>query len=317
MILLNRLFGLILVFLVWLLVGSHAEAACGFSGCTFDETMSSKSTSNPSYPTSSSRITSNPSSVPTAVTTGLEILFYGSSPDFVLVKGIGWAGASISPSNFEESFFGAPVQEIPEQQLIRKTNRTKYKSQKTNIATAFEMYDNKKSGISHFNVNFGVIGKYNSLTKLVMPGFGFSGTFGNIVWGWALATDRTVLDYNTQYGLPSQTYLYATESYSFGLVLDKVILDYSMLSIPALEPISVQVITGAVFFSNWILTLSRRQETSNRLYYDYTTKGFLSSQIKTSAFMGLQYKYNKNFVVSGLYNYFLLNEISLATTWFL
>ena len=150
-----------------------------------------------------------------------------------------------------------------------------------------------------------------------MPGFGFSGTFGNIVWGWALATDRTVLDYNTQYGLPSQTYLYATESYSFGLVLDKVILDYSMLSIPALEPISVQVITGAVFFSNWILTLSRRQETSNRLYYDYTTKGFLSSQIKTSAFMGLQYKYNKNFVVSGLYNYFLLNEISLATTWFL
>jgi hypothetical protein len=281
------------------------------------EIDASRSSSNPSYPTTSSRISSNPSAVPIHEGFGLEGLYFGGTTDFIVVKGLGRVGAAISPSNAEESFFGSPVQEIPEKFSRRKLLHKKYESQKTNVAMAFGLYDNKKSELSQVNLNFGLIGRYNKLTKVFMSGVGISGALGPFTFGYSLSGDQTQLDFATQYGLPNQVIVYGIESYSLGLFYSSIAIDYSTLKLSHTELTTVNVTTVTVLLNKWILTTSLRKESSARLAYDYKTYGFISAHNKFNHFYGAQYSAGDNFMVGAFINYYLLNELSFGLTWFI
>ena len=82
----------------------------------------------------------------------------------MLVKGIGRVGAALSPSSIEDSFFGAPEVELPEDIVSRKQTQSKYSSQKLVLAFAFKLYD-KRSDTSHIITDLGLMGRIIKLQK--------------------------------------------------------------------------------------------------------------------------------------------------------
>ena len=121
-------------------------------------------------PTRGSKIRLNPAVIPLDQSFGGEFLYFDNSVDFAIVKGLGRIGAAISPSNSEETFFGPPGVEVSSDFLTRHQEKHKYPSQKITLATAFGLLNNKRSGLSRFEINLGVMGKYNRKTEAANAG---------------------------------------------------------------------------------------------------------------------------------------------------
>ncbi len=275
--------------------------------------------SSPAYPSSSSSIRLNPSAVPLDDRFGIETIGYKSEWDVGLVKGNGRIGAAISPTSGEETFFGPPAFEFPSDYLERKSEKRKFKSQKVNLATAFSIYNNKKSDLKRLQLNLGLIGKYNRLSGEVLPGAGLSAIAGPFTLGYARGVDKHVID-GEPYGVDSgiELFPYDTETYAVGLFLTSVAIDYSRQSIrfPKDPPIEVTMLTASVFFKKWIFTLASRTENSTRPDYDETKKALVTRTFKKDVFGGVQFAATKYLLVGGYMNYYLLNELSLGITLF-
>lgn len=258
----------------------------------------------------------NPSAVPLEKGMGGEIIYYKSSFDFSLVKGLGRVGAAISPSNSEETFFGPPGLELPEDLETRKREANKYPSQKLTLATAFNIFNNKKKGIKRLEVNLGVMGKYNQKSSGTTGGGGLSGVAGPFTFGYSVYSDQTVIDY-ARYGLDrKETTQYLVETYSAGVFLSMLVLDYSVLRIVTTEIATVSMATASLLTRLGIFTGSLRTEDSVRPVYNYETQTLESQRVKKDIFFGAQFNITKSIMLGGFYNYYLLREISLGTTIF-
>lgn len=274
--------------------------------------------SAPAYPTQNSSIQINPAAVPTEKGLGIEGIFYGSSPDFSIVKGNGRVGAAISPSNGEESFFGPPGFEYSGDYLNRKIARHKYQSQKYTLATAVNLLDNKKKSLQRFQLNLGVIGKYNRETEHTLPGGGITGVAGPVTFGYSYSKDETRIDY-ASLGLDFyQDIPFATEVVTIGLFLNSLAVDYSYLReyVEGSETTQVVVLTASLLLQRWILTLATRSEKSTRQAYDPETKTLVDREVKGDLFAGLQFSLGKKLMVGCFYNYYLLYELSAGLTLF-
>lgn len=275
-----------------------------------------RSSSQSANPTSNSRVNINPSAVPTEKGLGLETIFYMNDADFGIVRGLGRVGAAISPSNGEETFFGALSYEIDEALLERKLKAQKYEGQKLTLATAFSIYDARKTGLRRFNLNLGVLGRYNQLTHAVTPGAGVSGVFGPFTYGYSLVKDETLIDTEKYYSSPPFKIQSMIETYNLGLYLNSLILDYSTLRIQNAEVAVVDIVTLSLLVKRLILTASHRTETSSRSSYNVHTKLLQTERSKVEYFYGMQFRATPNIMFGGLYNYYLLREISVNATLF-
>jgi hypothetical protein len=232
------------------------------------------------------------------------------------VKGLGRVGAALSPSNSEETFFGPPGFELPESFLKRKQDGAKYKSSKLTLATAFNAYDNKSSGLHRVALNLGVMGKYDRTTSTVTFGVGANGVLGPFTFGYSTYGDQTQLNYEA-YGLsPNPIIRYAVETYSAGIFLESFIFDYSVLRLITTEESTVNMMTASLLLGKSIITASQRVESSDRVAYDTVKLNLKNEKSKTETFAGVQYRVVPTVMLGVFYNFYLLHDISLGATWF-
>lgn len=304
---------------IFLFLSSQAQAKTWLCE-TYDicRSGSRPNTSAPAQPTTNSSISINPAAVPTAETTGIETLYYKGLFDFALVRGLGRVGAAISPSNSEETFFGPPGFELSEDYGWRKSQRNKLHSQKVALATAFNIYSNKKRGLKKFDLNLGMMGKYNKISYRVSPGAGLSGIAGPFTFGYSAYSDSFVWGKDAFDADPRLEVLYNVETYSAGIFLDSVAIDYSELRIYPKDyaDSKVSMLTGSLLLKNAIITASWRREISDRYDYNFSQERLEERREKEDIFAGAQLAATKNIMVGAFYNYYLLHEFSLGVTAF-
>lgn len=266
-------------------------------------------------PTRGGKIKINPAAVPVEKSTGIEAIIFDGA-DFALVKGFGRVGAGISMSNSEDTFFGAPGIELPSSFQKRHVEKKKYTSQKYTLASAFQVYSNKKQDMKQFDANLGVMGKYNKATKHALGGAGLSGKLGPFTYGYSVYKDETQLDYST-YGVSrTPTTGYFVETMSVGIFLRSAAIDYAVLRMVTNDTWTTNVLTGSLLLQRTILTVAQRTEKSTRPAYNYNSKVLESQEKKKDLFMGAQVNIGKYFLGGLFYNYYMLHELSLGLTLF-
>lgn len=261
------------------------------------------------------KIKINPAAVPVEKGTGIEAIFF-DGVDFSLVKGFGRVGAGISMSNSEDTFFGAPGIELPENSLRRHKNFKKYDSKKYALATAFKVYGNKKSGMKQFETNLGLMGKYNTLTKSILGGMGVSGKAGFFTYGYSVYRDETKLDYGIYNINNDATTQFFVETASIGIFLHSVALDYALLRQVTNDTWTTKVITASLLLKRAIFTLASREEISSRPAYNYRGQYLEGKEKKKDIFLGAQVNMGKYLLAGLFYNYYTLHELSLGATVF-
>lgn len=277
-----------------------------------------RSSSAPANPSTGSAIKINPSAVPTQDAIGGEVIYFADSFDFALVKGTGRVGAAISPSNGEETYFGPPGFEEPDTYLDRKKSKSKFSSRKIALATAFNVFSNNKQGLKRVDLNVGVMGKYHRDTQSVWPGAGINGIAGPITFGYSVTGDESLLVNSAAPKIEPYMFRYSIETYSIGMYLTSVAVDYSLMQLYSAEAptMTVRLLTASLFLSRWIVTASSRVEDSFRPAYDWETGSLVYEQEKHDVFFGAQFSATKNVLVGAFYNYYLLREISIGLTVF-
>lgn len=302
-------------FILSFLLGSAALAAggCydGIRNCDFYGIINSPGSSS----ATGGKVKINPAAVPTDDALGLESITFKTQTDLGLVRGNGRIGAAISPTNTEESFFGPPGFYDATEFLDRKQAREKYPSQKVTLATAFNLTQKKGSAFSSYALNFGVMGRYNRLTHAISPGMGLTGSFGPISFGGSIYDDQTQMDENDADGDGIKPlYIYQVRTYSMGLNLSSLVLDYSHLQLNTEELATVQLYTASLVVKKLIFTLSKRVENSSKQAFNFETNTLETKQIKEDMFGGIQYSLTKSLMLGALYNYYLLREYTVSAT---
>lgn len=304
--------------LLILIVGSQSFAAGGcYDGIRFCDSYGPSMGAKSQSATTGGRVKINPSAVPTEDAFGFESVTYKVYTDVGLVRGNGRIGAAISPSNSEESFFGPPGFYDTSEFVQRKIDREKYPSQKMTLATAFNVFQKSGSAFSSYSLKMGIMGRYNKLTSAVSPGMGLTGSFGPLSFGASAYDDQTQMDPEDLDGDGLKpVYMYQVRTYSVGLYLNSLILDYSHLMLNTEETASVDLYTASIIVKSFIFTFSKRIENSPNPYYNFGTGLLETKQIKEHIFGGVQYSLNKNLMLGALYNYYLLHEYSISATLF-
>ena len=286
-----------------------AEEFCGFI-------HGHQSSGSPAKPSASNTVRINPAAVPTEKTLGIESILYKGEADFGLIRGLGRIGAAISPSNSDETFFGPIGLELPESLANRRLNKTKYPSQKLTLATSFNALK-KGGGLTHSEINIGVLAKYNELTNVLNPGGGVSGSLGPLSFGYALYNDQTQIDQSiignsTKYILNS-----LVQTTSVGLYLGSLAVDYSTLKLTTnTDSATVTVATASLILKRGIATIANRNEQSTFGRYNFDTGLVDTLNHKNEYFGGLQVAVGSHVMVGAFYNYYLLRELSAAGFFF-
>lgn len=300
------------------LIATQASAGPGcYDGIDNCDSASGRNGPTSESSTTGGKIKINPAAVPTAKAFGFETITFDSEVDVGLVRGNGRIGAALSPTNSEETFFGPPGFAFSGETLLRKQAKKKYPSQKVTLASAFNVAEKQSSTFKSYSFKIGLMGRYNRLTQEISPGMGVSGSLGPLSFGASAYDDQTQLDPDDLDGDGVRPlYLYQVRTYSVGLFLSSIVLDYSHLQLDTDELSTVQLYTASFFVKKWILTASRRVENSSNPYYNFDTKSLEVQQFKEDHFGGIQYSLTKNLIVGALYNYYLLREYAVTATLF-
>jgi len=307
---------IILILTIMLDSGALAAGGCydGIRHCdSYGPSFGAKSQST----TTGGKIKINPAAVPTEDAFGLESITFKTQTDLGFVRGNGRIGAAISPTNSEESFFGPPGFYDPSEFLQHKLDKEKYPSQKTTLATAFNVAQKNGSTFSSYTLRFGVMGRYNRFTHAITPGMGLSGSAGPLSFGVSAYDDQTQMDPDDadNDGL-KPLYIYQVRTYSLGLNLNSLVLDYSHLMLNTQEIATVGLYTASLYVKKIIFTVSKRVENSSKQAFNFETQTLETKQIKEDMFGGIQYSVTNNFMLGALYNYYLLHEYSASATLF-
>lgn len=269
-------------------------------------------------PSPGTQLKINPSAVPTDKGIGVEAIYHSVEADLALIRGNGRLGAALSPSNSEETFFGAPGFELYDDLLERKKNQTKYPNQKLTLASAFSIVDKKGSGLRNYSLKAGAMAKYNKLTEGITAGGGLNGSWGPLTAGYAYYKDETELTLGP--GPDDKKIInYNVQTYNIGVYLTSLILNYSNMRLETIDKdylATIQLYTASLTLGKFILTAAKRTEDSPAPVYNYDTKDLEYKKIKEDYFGGVQYSLTKSFLLGALYNYYLLHEVSVSATLF-
>lgn len=271
---------------------------------------------DPSSPAPGTQIKINPSAVPTDKGLGLEAIYFDQEADFAIVRGNGRMGAALSPSNSEETFYGAPGFEMYDDLLVRKQEKDKFPNQKFTLATAISLADKKGTGLRRYSLKAGVMGKYNKLSQNATAGGGVNGALGPFSAGYSLYDDETQLEYDSE---TTTLVKYRVQTYNIGVYLNSLILNYSHLYLKTQEEdyiARVHLYTASLTSGKFLFTAALRREDSPAPSYNYETEQLETQKIKDEYFGGLQYSPTRSLTIGVLYNYYLLREYSVTATVF-
>jgi len=305
------------VILITLSARAEIDPLCYTKGTCQDGSGDGRTYSSAS-PSTGNSIRLNPAAVPTEKGFGFEVLYYDDA-DLSIVQGLGRAGAALSPANSEETFFGPPSIEESDDYLKRKIENRKYESQTYTLATALRIYKNKKSGLSKFDLNLGLMGKYNKHTAKISPGSGVTGSWGPVQFGYSYYIDETQLSLELEKNARPEATRYNVQSYNIGVFLASIILSYSNLQMNLVnghQYATDSIWMGSLFYRRTIFSLAWRSENSQRQWYNSELKTLEDRLTKNDYFVGLQFKATKNLMIGAFYNYYLLREGSLSATLF-
>ncbi|OFZ17280.1 MAG: hypothetical protein A2X86_02175 [Bdellovibrionales bacterium GWA2_49_15] len=278
--------------------------------------------SNASMPTEQSAFRMNPSAIPTEKGVGIETIIDDGDYNFGLVTGTGKVGAAVGPNSVDDSFFGNMAIEADDEYRTRMLAGKKYKSQKTVLAGAVNLYGggaNRKP----VKVNLGLAGRYNKYTKHFKSGVGGAVELGIFSIGYSKYKDEYyyVSPYPTL--IPNTTYPYEATVVTFGMKVPYFAIDYSTvknkLNVTATTDLqtTIKLLSTTFFWRNWMFTWASRTEDSYRPEYDFKTQQFTYVREKNQSFLGLQYSFKNKLILGVFHNYYLLQDYSLGLTWFL
>lgn len=225
-------------------------------------------------------------------------------------------GAAISPSNSENTFFGSPALELPEDLIQRSHEKEKYPNQKMTLATAFDLKKRRGRGIKKTALKFGLMAKYNKLTENMTAGAGVSGILGPLDLGYSIYDDETQLEFGGDF---KEQIKYRVQTYNIGLHLSSLVLAFSNLHLetPDRSYIArVNLYTASLNLGRFVFTGSKRIENSPAPAYNHDAQELENRETKEENFGGIQYVFSKNFNLGVLYNYYLLREASITATLF-
>ena len=294
---------------------SHAFAIADGVLCSTDDPCRAKGiyTKRSPGPTKSDSVRLNPAEVPFDSVTGIESIYYGGSFDFALVKGLGRVGAAISPSNNQETFFGAPAVETSQDFFYRADARQKYVAPKYTLAGGVSLISKDGEGLRHLDISIGALAKYNKVTGHVKAGGGILAIAGPIWLGASKYQDEDVIETQS----PNLVFPIDVTVLSGGLATSSVSVDYSILKVDSsLVPSTATVITVTGFIKRAIFTVARRDVDSGKPRFDFNQDILVYDQKKTDYFGGAQYRLAPFLVVGVFYNYYLLHEGSIGATVF-
>jgi hypothetical protein len=285
--------------------------------CTRDEPCNARGlfTRASAGPTKSDAIRVNPAAVPVEKITGIETIYYKDSFDFGFVKGLGRVGAAISPSNNDETFFGAPAAETDTELLERMFEKRKLKTDKYTFAVGINLFTHKGRGLAQFSANLGVMARYFASTSHVTPGAGLQLLTGPLLFGAAIYEDENQIVTDPTLEPESQKSPVAT--WNAALSLESFMFDYSVIETAGAQPATASVATLTAFLGKRaILTASRREVNSDKPAYSFKSKSLIAQEKKTEWFGGAQYRVAPFLVLGVYYNYYLLHEPSASAIFF-
>jgi hypothetical protein len=291
---------------------------CGGSG-------GSSRSSAQSLPSAGSAGGLNPSNIAKVKGFGFETMFQaGNPPLFNIVTGTGRIGALVSPTQ-ENTFWGNRPIEIDDVYFLRREGKKQYKNKKLSLAVGASLIDNK-----HASFDLGVSVKRNPDLKKFNPGFAASGKLFIFTFGFYYSKDdvkvdlgnylnlTTLIPYQTTYG--SKTYIekFSMMTYTVGLQLGNLSADAGFIKTKYKfysEDTTIRLVSLSYSFKKLLFNIAQREENSPNFMY---ANGMLVNQRKKQEiYYGLQYLYNKHFLLGVAYNHFLLHEGSASLTIFL
>ncbi len=274
--------------------------------------------SNASMPTEQSAFRMNPSAIPTDKGLGIETIMNDGDYNFGVVTGTGRVGAAVGPYSVDDTFFGnMAIEAVPDYET-RMLAGKKYKSQKTVLAGAVNLFNRRL-----VKVNVGMAGRYNKYTKNFKTGLGGAVELGIFSFGYSKYKDEFYYASPDPIIFPSIAYPYEATITTFGIKIPYFAIDYSSivnkLNVTATADLqtTIKLLSATFFWREWMLTWASRTEDSYRPAFDFETKLFTDVRQKTETFLGVQYAHKNKLVFGVFYNYYLLHDYSLGLTWFL
>jgi hypothetical protein len=310
---------------LFLIVGISITALCGSKAhadvagvlCTRDEPCDARGvyTKKMVGASRTDSIRLNPANIPTEAITGIETIYNKGMPTVGLVKGLGRIGAAVTPSNNEETFFGAPAEESDLDLYDRMSKRDPYDSEKYTFGAGFNIFSNRGRGLSNITWNIGALLRYYGASKSIAPGVGTQLVTGPILLGASVYEDENTYT-NSGTGETDNKHS-PVRTYSVGLSLSSLLLDYSIVETEGYQPARAQVGTAALFLGKrTVLTLARREVESDKPRYSFEQKALVVDRTKVEYFGGLQYRVARFLVLGVHYNYYLLREASAGAVIF-
>lgn len=253
---------------------------------------------------------------------GLEVLNYSGEQDFAIVTGTGRIGAAISPSSYEDSFFGNMSYESSSNYLQRKLDGKKYKSNKMSFGSSFKLFDNKKKKMKTLRANLGVIAKYNKDSKIFNYGAGASLEISLLSLGYTRYKDDYFIKADPLTLTPDQSQRYVVDTFTFGIKLPHLVADYTYLVnkfdfYGSEFKDKITLITATLFYKKFMFTYGHRKEESFRPRVNFDTKSLEYIEDKYDVFLGVQYSLNRHFILGAYYNYYLNYGYTIGLTGFL
>lgn len=304
---------------------ARGEDLCKFFMYCGGANGGSSRSSAQSLPSTGSAGGLNPSNIAKVKGFGFESIFQaGNAPLFNLVTGTGRVGALVSPTQ-ENTFWGNRPIEIDDVYFLRRTAKKQYKNKKWSLSVGASLIDKKQVS---FDIGFSV--KRNPDLKKINPGFGASARLSIFTLGFYYSKDDVKVDlsnyispytglpYQTTYGSQYYTEKFSMMTYTLGVELGNISADAGFIKTKYKfypEETMIQLWSLSYSYKKFLFNLAQRKEYSSNLYY---SNGYLVPQRKKDEFYyGIQYLYNKHFLMGLAYNHFLLHEASASLTIFL
>jgi len=269
-----------------------------------------KRSSGASIPSESNVYRLNPSAIPTEKGIGGEMVTWRGIYDYGIVTGTGKIGAAVSPTNMIDTFFANMSIENVVEYVQRKRERKTYESKKYTLATSTDIVKEK---LNLIRPAIGLIAKYGRGSKIFHPGAGLSLGLGPFNIGYALNKD----DYYST--ILQQSFKFTTETFTFGVKIPYLAVDYSTVKnkdLPGVDDATITILSTTLFWKSFMLTYASRKEVSYRPLYNYELDIGETVQEKREGFWGLQYSHKGKFLVGLFNNYFLYREWSIGFTMF-
>ncbi len=293
--------------MTWAQQGSTLCDVLNLPSCSNISRISRRS-SQQSLPSTASSASLNPANVSYDKGLGVEAIHQSfNSSLFNLSTGNERIGGVLINSNLENSFFANRTPEVESERIEREINYKQFTTDKYSFALGSKIIKRK-----NFNLDLGILLKYNTDIHRLNPGAGLSSKIGPITLGASI--------YQDDYLLKSISYQerFTVLTYSAGTRIKNFAFDIGTIKSKYLyyqnEENTIYLYSFAYAFKNVLLNYAVRNEKGP--FPDFFNNELKTKETKVDSFASIQWSIGKHLTLGISHNYFLLNELTLSTAIF-